>query len=84
MRAVFSALPMRTSVALALGLTALPLIAVAPASAQTYGTDQNYCDRSLLEKMTSTSTGNLVGTAAGAAWAGFLAARWVGAPARPR
>jgi surface antigen len=51
-----------------LGLVALG----GPARAQTFGTDQNSCDRGALSQILSTSKGNLLGSAAGAALGGLL------------
>ncbi len=49
--------------------------AARPARAQSYGTDQRYCDRSALGQVLSTSRGNLVGSAAGAALGGLLGSK---------
>jgi surface antigen len=53
-------------------LVATLLLGAAPALAQTYGTDQRYCDRSALGQVLSTSKGNIVGSLAGAALGGLL------------
>jgi surface antigen len=52
-----------------------PVIAGHPAlaqSANTFGTDQRYCDNSALSKILSTSKGNLLGSAAGGAVGGLV------------
>lgn len=54
------------------------LLPTAPAQAQTFGTDQNYCDRSAVGQILSTSRGNLVGSAAGAALGGLLGSKMGG------
>ena len=54
-----------------LGLSAEAALAQSPS----FGTDQNYCDRSTLSQMLSTSRGNLLGTAAGAALGGLLGSK---------
>jgi surface antigen len=53
-------------------------LGAAPARAQgnAYGTDQRYCDQSALSKIFSTSTSNLVGSAAGAAAGGLLGSQF--------
>jgi surface antigen len=49
--------------------------APATARAQTFGTDQNYCDHDALSQIFSTSKGNLLGSAAGAALGGLLGSK---------
>jgi len=72
------AAPERRSPAL-LGLAVLvgtaALVPAERARAQSFGTDQNYCDRSALSSILSTSRGNLVGSAAGAALGGLLGSK---------
>jgi surface antigen len=48
----------------------------APAMAQTFGTDQRYCDHSALGQILSTSKGNLLGSAAGGAAGGLLGSQF--------
>jgi surface antigen len=48
---------------------------VGPAHAQSFGTDRNYCDRSAVAQITSTSRSNLIGSAAGAALGGLLGSK---------
>jgi surface antigen len=47
-----------------------------PAGAQTYGTDNGGCDRSALGDVFSTSTSNIVGSAAGGAAGGLLGSQF--------
>jgi surface antigen len=61
---------MLSAAALALALLATP------AFAQSFGTDQRYCDHSALGQVLSTSKGNLVGSAAGAAAGGLLGSQF--------
>jgi surface antigen len=42
----------------------------------TYGADQRYCDRSALSNVFSTSTSNIIGTAAGAAAGGVIGSQF--------
>ena len=51
------------------------LASTGPAHAQSFGTDRNYCDRSAMAQITSTSRSNLVGSAAGAALGGLLGSK---------
>ncbi len=70
----------RGGAALGLGaaILAIALLHAAHARAQsnTYGTDQRYCDRSAISQILSTSTGNLVGTAGGAAAGGLIGSQF--------
>jgi surface antigen len=61
-------------VALAVALFAAFVLHANGAQAQsnTYGTDQRYCDRSTISQMLSPTTGNIVGTAGGAAVGGLV------------
>ena len=52
------------------------LLLAAPAMAQTFGTDQRYCDHSALSQILSTSKGNLIGSAAGGAAGGLLGSQF--------
>lgn len=61
---------MRSAAALALALFA------APTFAQSFGTDQRYCDHSALSQVLSTSKSNLIGSAAGAAAGGLLGSQF--------
>jgi surface antigen len=54
---------------------ALSMLA-APALAQSFGTDQRYCDHSALSQVLSTSKSNLIGSAAGAAAGGLLGSQF--------
>lgn len=53
-------------------LVGLSLAAPAPASAQTFGTDQGSCDRTAIQSMLSTSKGNIIGSLGGAALGGLV------------
>jgi hypothetical protein len=58
-----------------IGLAVAAIVAAAGtawAQSNAYGTDQRYCDQSALSQIFSTSTGNLVGSAAGAAAGGLV------------
>ncbi len=65
-----------------LGLTAAAFAVAAlcagtaRAQSNTFGTDQRYCDRSAISQILSTSTGNLVGTAGGAAAGGLIGSQF--------
>ena len=54
------------------------LAGIGPASAQAFGTDRNYCDRGAIAQITSTSSSNLFGSAAGAALGGLLGSKMGG------
>jgi surface antigen len=56
-------------------LLAAMLCAGEPALAQSFGTDQNYCDRGALSQIFSTSRSNVIGSAAGAALGGLLGSK---------
>ena len=58
--------------AIAAGALALTLLHAGAASAQSYGTDQRYCDRSAINQILSPTTGNIVGSAGGAALGGLV------------
>ena len=58
--------------ALVAALVGAALLGSAPAGAQTFGTDNNSCDRGALSQILSTSKGNLVGSIGGAALGGLL------------
>jgi surface antigen len=62
------------AVALPVALFAAAVFHASGAQAQsnTYGTDQRYCDRSTISQMLSPTTGNIVGTAGGAAVGGLV------------
>ena len=67
------------TISYAMGRSAAPLailLLAAPAMAQTFGTDQRYCDHSALSQILSTSKGNLVGSAAGGAAGGLLGSQF--------
>src|SRR5690348_7078042 len=51
-------------------------LAAAPTFAQSFGTDQRYCDHSALSQVLSTSKSNLIGSAAGAAAGGLLGSQF--------
>src|SRR6185437_10805143 len=53
-------------------IVAISVLGAGAALAQTYGTDQRYCDTGALSQILSTSKGNLIGSAAGAALGGLL------------
>lgn len=55
-----------------LGTLLIPAPSALAQSANTFGTDQRYCDNSALSKILSTSKGNLIGSAAGGAVGGLL------------
>jgi len=67
--------PIRRLPTLAMVAASVALLAGGPAmaqSGQTFGTDQHYCDTGALSQILSTSKGNLIGSAAGAALGGLL------------
>ena len=69
----------RSSFLLAFSLVGMAALVPADgARAQSFGTDQNYCDRSAHSSILSTSRGNLVGSAAGAALGGLLGSKMGG------
>jgi surface antigen len=72
---MFASILRRSGLALCLGVglaTALP----SASFAQSYGADQGTCDRGALSNVFSTSTGNLLGSAAGAALGGLVGSQF--------
>ncbi|HEY1507194.1 MAG TPA: RT0821/Lpp0805 family surface protein [Stellaceae bacterium] len=58
--------------AIAAAAVTVALLCAGTASAQNYGTDQRYCDRSAINQILSPTTGNIVGSLGGAAAGGLL------------